>query len=129
MTLKFEHSGGGSGQPYSLSSADLGQGSFLWNNWVLTYDFDRSKAVLGDIRLYENYNAQEFYGTYQLRIQGPCSSRPAGKAVLRIPVWPVWNGSGEPNLRSTSDYGGFLTANYQHKSAVYLQNIWKPNDK
>ena len=36
-------------------------------------------------------------------------------------------------LESTSDYGGLLTLNYQDKSAedtaVYLQNIWKPDNK
>lgn len=134
LTVNFEHWNSEEGQtryyrdsyappsyPYYPSSTTA---IHLSNNAALTYDFNQTTAVPGFIRLYSNYQHQEFYGPYASRSQGlqyqiGWQTDDKNKLV----VGAEWiKGT---VLESASGYNNKSVTN----AAVYLQDIYNLTDK
>lgn len=132
LTLNVSHSATDGGQPGLLSYSNNDQQQTLWNNWSLTYNFDRDKAAPGHIRYYENYYSQFWQGVYQSRTRGVQLQKGWQTDKKNTLVAGIdWQQG--TLLKSTYESGGFTTLNYANKSvtdlAAYLQSVWKLDNK
>lgn len=70
LTFNFEHFDDEGGRPSQIKNWSDSNASHLNNNWALTYNFNQKEETPGFVRVYGNYNNQEFFGTYKSRSQG-----------------------------------------------------------
>ena len=135
LTFNFEHWRDEGGQPFSVNYPSLGalnRSDNLSNNWALTYDFNKQKAVAGFARVYANYADQGFYGTYKTRTQGVSyqTGWQLGEQHKLIAGLDWERGEVLENSYHDDKYD---TMNYKNKAitntAVYLQNIFTMTDK
>lgn len=70
LTFNFEHFDDEGGRPSQVKNWSDSSASHISNNWALTYNFNQKMEIPGFVRVYDNYNNQEFYGTYKSRSQG-----------------------------------------------------------
>ncbi|CVK18361.1 TonB-dependent receptor plug domain-containing protein [Sporomusa sphaeroides] len=134
LTFNFEHWNDEGGRPISVLKPDgpFDQLTSLSNNWALTYDFNKQKAVPGFARIYANYANQGFYGTYKSRVQG--FAYQTGWQLddkQKLVAGVDWERGEVLENRFQDEYQE--AGNYSNKSvtntAIYLQDIFALNDK
>lgn len=130
VTFNFEHWNEEAGQPSNLRSLNLTtEGAQLSNNFAVTYDFNRQSTQPGYVRVYTNYHNQGFQGIYKSRTQG--MQYQTGWQLdeqNKLTAGIDWS---QGTVLDNKNSAGVI--NYEDKTtsdtAVYLQDIFKPNKK
>ena len=129
ISFHFEHWNDDGGQPFGVQFPYTVTGAHLSNNAALTYDFNRQSAVPGFIRLYTNYNSQDFSGKYQSRTNG-LQYQTGWQLGDKHKVIAGVDWQTDKVLNNITSDG---IVNYKNKSinnmAVYLQDIYHFTDK
>lgn len=129
LSFHFEHWNDDGGQPYGVQYPSTATAAHLSNNAALTYDFNRQAAVPGYVRVYSNYNSQDFSGRYQSRTNG-LQYQTGWQLADQHKVIAGIDWQADEVLNNITSYGA---VNYKNKSiantAVYLQDIYQITDK